>query len=138
MSWNYHFTLIFRTAAAFDLARSCFHRKTSFEKKSFTCGVILHDLQMGNKKCVICSNSGPRGYFTFPSLKLKPFLLQKWLESLAIDQVPKKPSERVCFRHFPVDQIHFTDDSTYPAPGKHSNNCFCRGDQFILTRNILC
>ena len=72
---------------------------------------------MGNNRCLICSKSGPRGYFTFPSLKFKPFLLQKWLESLAIDQIPKR-SATVCYRHFRSDEINFTDNSTYPAKGK--------------------
>ena len=81
---------------------------------------------MGNNKCVVCSNSGPKGYWVFPSVKVNPFLLEKWLEALRIDKVPK-PSARVCFRHFTVENIHFTDNSTYPSKGKR---------QYHVRRNV--
>ena len=103
--------LFYFNSRSFDLARS----QECKEKQNEFSANFGKKKNMGNNKCIVCTNAGPRGYFTFP--KKNPVLLEKWLESLSIDKVPK-PSATVCFRHFKSDEVHFTDNSTYPAKGK--------------------
>ena len=89
----------------------------------------VNNPKMGGSRCVVCRKTGPRGNFSFPPLTSKPFLLQKWLESLGIDQVPSSTNTRVCYRHFSPDKILQTNSTSATAKafklvkGKHHKTC---------------